>query len=1069
MKRAVLALVVLTSVAAATQDTPRAVDLLDRYEGGDFDGVVKVFAAADNVNALRRQLEGDGEAWTTARGPAAEQRRRLVAATMALEFADARTEDEWQNVDALVEWGCKLLRKGPPTAAERIWHLASIGLVEGALDDDVIFDHARHAEARFRDEPRFPFVNRYAVRVVTSTGYGQYTGTATRPRLQPPMADPLDLIDRVVDSSNRTLTEQSISSLLSVPSSSPVAAEAALRAGYLQHIISRWEPALASLATAAERSRDPYITHLAHFMMGRTLERMDQLDRAEQAYARALDAVPRAQSAVLVRAALLVRAGKAAEALSLAMASFEGPRPPDPWRLLPYGDYRDFARHIASLRAEINRGSTLVAWSPVRAITQQRPTFRARTDSVSVNVSIQNRNVPVTGLSAKDFQLLDNGVAQTIEQVAIEGVPIDLSLFLDTSTSFGQHAEELRDDIQQIIRLLRPDDRIRILGFGREVETMVGWSHAGPLPSFAPYLTTRISPTYDGIAAALLHQPAPGRRHLAIAMTDAMDYNGAVSSERVLDISGGVEGVLHLMIRQPSGGQYLPARAKQPMLRGPDQLGDGRLADAAERTGGRMHAPIFGGSLVSMFKDVFEDFRTSYVLRYTPTGVKPEGWHELKVDVPSQPKATIRARRGYNGGSPAASATAADREAAWRADLDYFAREFARAQMDFAKLYPRERFDRDLAAIASAVRTSRDADVVLALMRLVAGAQVGHTYVRFPTPPSAIEFHRLPLAFNWFSDGLAVTGASDVYRAASGLRVVSIGRMTPAQLQDAIEPYVPHENDGWLRQQSRSFMNVVEVLRAIGAVDTDGSVPLTLARADGSTFTLHVEPRPWADRQLATAVSLLGIPQTLAEKEPARYYRYEFLGDAKAVYIRYSRCENDPQQPFAAFAKELFAAIDADRSAAQRVVIDLRANGGGNSQVIEPLLAGLRARQLTGHQRLAVLTGPATFSSALMAAITLRDDLDARLVGEPPGEQLNSYGEVRLLTLPNSQVAIQYSTKFFRMARRGDSSALEPHLSVRRSLADFLAGRDPVLEAALASTTMKTLRRQRADGRHARD
>jgi hypothetical protein len=38
------------------------------------------------------------------------------------------------------------------------------------------------------------------------------------------------------------------------------------------------------------------------------------------------------------------------------------------------------------------------------------------------------------------------------------------------------------------------------------------------------------------------------------------------------------------------------------------------------------------------------------VLRYTPTGVKPDGWHDLKVEVPSQPRATIRARRGYIGG-----------------------------------------------------------------------------------------------------------------------------------------------------------------------------------------------------------------------------------------------------------------------------------------------------------------------------------------------------------------------------------------------------------------------------------
>jgi len=41
------------------------------------------------------------------------------------------------------------------------------------------------------------------------------------------------------------------------------------------------------------------------------------------------------------------------------------------------------------------------------------------------------------------------------------------------------------------------------------------------------------------------------------------------------------------------------------------------------------------------------DFRDSYVLYYTPTGVTRSGWHDITVTVPSQPRATVRTRRGY--------------------------------------------------------------------------------------------------------------------------------------------------------------------------------------------------------------------------------------------------------------------------------------------------------------------------------------------------------------------------------------------------------------------------------------
>jgi hypothetical protein len=72
--------------------------------------------------------------------------------------------------------------------------------------------------------------------------------------------------------------------------------------------------------------------------------------------------------------------------------------------------------------------------------------------------------------------------------------------------------------------------------------------------------------------------------------------------------------------------------------------------------------------------------------------------------------------------------------------------------------------------------------------------------------------------------------------------------------------------------------------------------------------------------------------------------------------------------------------------------------------------------------------------------------MKAILVGEPPGENLNSYSEVRVLTLPHSGIVIQYSTKYNRLGKDGET--LQPDLPVTRSIGDWLAGRDPALESA---------------------
>jgi hypothetical protein len=68
--------------------------------------------------------------------------------------------------------------------------------------------------------------------------------------------------------------------------------------------------------------------------------------------------------------------------------------------------------------------------------------------------------------------------------------------------------------------------------------------------------------------------------------------------------------------------------------------------------------------------------------------------------------------------------------------------------------------------------------------------------------------------------------------------------------------------------------------------------------------------------------------------------------------------------------------------------VDLRFNPGGDSSVINPLTGGLKARAAL-RSKLYVLIGPGTASSAQDAAIQLRRDLHATLVGEPTREAPN--------------------------------------------------------------------------------
>jgi hypothetical protein len=74
------------------------------------------------------------------------------------------------------------------------------------------------------------------------------------------------------------------------------------------------------------------------------------------------------------------------------------------------------------------------------------------------------------------------------------------------------------------------------------------------------------------------------------------------------------------------------------------------LGQAAAATGGTVQELAVRTQLPAYLRHTLEDQRTSYVLRYAPTGVKPEGWHAIEVRVAASGR-RVRARQGYFWGS----------------------------------------------------------------------------------------------------------------------------------------------------------------------------------------------------------------------------------------------------------------------------------------------------------------------------------------------------------------------------------------------------------------------------------
>lgn len=397
---------------------------------------------------------------------------------------------------------------------------------------------------------------------------------------------------------------------------------------------------------------------------------------------------------------------------------------------------------------------------------------------------------------------------------------------------------------------------------------------------------------------------------------------------------------------------------------------------------------------------------------------------------------------GRASGDPQTADPAVMSAERWARDLDYLAAELPRRHKNLFFKQSEPEFRKRVDGLKSELPGLDPDEIIVGLLRLVASIGDSHTALGYRPRRGLL------LMLYWFKDGLYVLNTTDESKDNLFGRITDLGGRPIEEVAAALASVIPHENQAQLRNQVPNLLVDTAILHGLGLIPSPESVSLTVRTGAGRTATVAMRPVPFTAKPawLVDTSDESGAPLYLRKRNA--FYWFELLPEAKTLYFKYNACREMPGAPFAAFVKDLFAAVDS--GPAQRIVVDLRHNGGGDSAIFAPFLEELKARpRFLDKERLAVLIGRRTFSSAILNALDLRTDTPAVFLGEPTGGKPNHYGEIQTLRLPESGLGVTYSTKFFQVLD-GDPDAIVPDVLVEPSFADYRAKRDPVLEAALA-------------------
>jgi hypothetical protein len=297
----------------------------------------------------------------------------------------------------------------------------------------------------------------------------------------------------------------------------------------------------------------------------------------------------------------------------------------------------------------------------------------------------------------------------------------------------------------------------------------------------------------------------------------------------------------------------------------------------------------------------------------------------------------------------------------------------------------------------------------------------------------------MPFTIFWFETGPVIVNATDDHAALVGARIMRVNGRDLRSVADTLRLYLSNENElgFWLR--AGLLLLRPQALRDVGLGGDSTS----------TTFELEKNGVPSTDtvRGVQTAGFVLPIREApLYRQRPGERYWWTYLPSERTVFVKYNQCR-DPED-FKRMTDSIATAIDTHRPL--RVVVDLRDNGGGNSNVVFPLIDALKARAAINRpDALFVIIGRATLSSGLFAAVDLKKNTRATLIGEPTGEHPNHYGEQRVLKLPNSGIEVTYSTKFHEIIER-NADAYAPAVLVPPTPESYLRGIDPAMQWILA-------------------
>ena len=282
-----------------------------------------------------------------------------------------------------------------------------------------------------------------------------------------------------------------------------------------------------------------------------------------------------------------------------------------------------------------------------RPAVQSGATFKSRVEIVTISAVVRDQDGRLTpNLTAKDFEVLDNGTPSRVMGFRSEPAPISLALLFDISGSMDASIKLRRaqDAAHQLLSWLNPSmDEAALFSFDTEVRQLRPFGRPSTelkdlIATLRPFGATSLRDAIAATAQRVIERGQP--RRAVVVLTDGVDTSSRMTAAEVSGVASAIDVPVYILAMVSQVDHH----GEKFAVDGVADAINGELSDLARWTGGAFFMASLPSHVSLAVRQIVAELRQQYLIAVEPGGTP--GWHPLEVRARNR-RLTVRARSGY--------------------------------------------------------------------------------------------------------------------------------------------------------------------------------------------------------------------------------------------------------------------------------------------------------------------------------------------------------------------------------------------------------------------------------------